>query len=102
MKSSRYRISMAIACLAVTAAAHGGALDTLRDAARQTVLNNPEVLSAFHEFQAAEQQTRVAKGGYLPRVDLEAAVGAERIDEPRYDEYDFTRDRVSLMLNQMI
>ncbi len=102
MKSSRYRISMAIACLAVTAAAHGGALNTLRDAARQTVLNNPEVLSAFHEFQAAEQQTRVAKGGYLPRVDLEAAVGAERIDEPRFDEYDFTRDRVSLMLNQMI
>ena len=108
MKSSPFRLSITIACMVIAGYAHGGTLTTLRDAARQTVMNNPEVLSAFHEFQAAEQQTRVAKGGYLPRLDLEAAVGQEfiddqRFDDPRFDdEYDFSRDRVSVMLNQMI
>ncbi len=102
MKTSRFRLSMATACLAFVATAHAGTLSSLRDAARQTVMSNPEVLSAFHEFRAAEQQTRVARGGYLPRLDLEAAVGTQRIDDPRFDDYDFNRDRVSVLLSQMI
>jgi len=102
MMSSLFRVPMVLAGVLAACAVQAGTLGTLRDAARQAVVNNPDVLSAFHEFQAAEQQVRVARGDYLPRVDVEAAVGAERIDDPRYDDYDFTRDRVSVLLNQMV
>ncbi len=79
-----------------------GALVSLVDAARQSVVENPEVLAAWHEYEAASEQTRVARGGYLPRVDLEAGVGEERIDDPRYAQNTFSRDRVSVSLSQML
>jgi len=89
--------------MAMAGAVAAGNLTNLRDAARQTVMNNPEVLSAFNEFQAAEQQVKVARGGYFPRLDLEAGVGKEWHDDPRYvDQYDFGRDRVGLALSQML
>lgn len=79
-----------------------GETATLDDAARQAVMSNPEVLSSFHAFQAAEQETRVARGGYFPRLDLEGGVGKERIDDPRFPINDFSRDRISLSLSQML
>jgi len=82
--------------------AASGTLEDLRSVARQTVTSNPEVRAAVQEYLAADEMTRVASGGYLPRLDLEAGVGRERIDDPRYLERDFTRDRVSVMLSQMI
>jgi adhesin transport system outer membrane protein len=51
---------------------------------------------------AAQEQTRVAKGGYLPRIDVEAGVGKESNDYPEWDQNDFSRDRVSFSLNQML
>jgi adhesin transport system outer membrane protein len=86
---------------AVTASSQAGFL-TLPEAVRHTVLSNPEVQAAFHEFQAAEQETRVARGGYYPRIDLEAGIGEERIDDPRFSDTDFGRDRVSVTLSQML
>ncbi|MFM7273116.1 MAG: TolC family outer membrane protein [Gammaproteobacteria bacterium] len=77
-------------------------MDTLRDAARRSVLENPEVLAAWREFQAAAQEVQVAEGGYYPRVDLKAGVGEERINDPRLDVNTFDRDRVSLNLSQML
>jgi outer membrane protein, adhesin transport system len=79
-----------------------GTSASLTDAARKSVVENPEVLAAWHEYEAATEQTRVAQGGYLPRVDLEAGVGEERIDDPRYAENTFGRDRVSVSLSQML
>lgn len=83
-------------------AEQANAKGTLTDATRRAVISNPEVLSNFHAFQAAEQETRVARGGYFPRLDLEGGVGRERIDDPRFPVNDFSRDRVSLSLSQML
>jgi len=82
--------------------ASAGTLGTLRDAARHTVTSNPGVRAAVNEFEAAEAQVRAAKGGYLPRIDLEAGIGTERIDDPRYNVNNFDRDRVSVLLSQML
>ena len=79
-----------------------GTAGTLVDAARKSVLENPEVLAAFHEYSAATEETAVARGGYFPRVDLEAGIGEERIDDPRYAQNTFSRDRVSVSLSQML
>ena len=97
--------------IGVTAAQSSAAvaqeLTTLQDATREAVLNNPGVLNAFHSYQAASNETRVAWGRYLPRVDLEGAYGKEYRDGRQIvnqfgDDYDFTRDRVSLALTQML
>ena len=97
-------IAIWAASLSVTAqeSAVSGTAATLVEAARKSVLENPEVLAAWHEYEAASEQTLVAKGGYLPRVDLEAGVGRERIDDPRFAENTFSRDRVSVSLSQML
>jgi outer membrane protein, adhesin transport system len=92
----------AVMALLFAATASAGNLTTLREAARHTVLNNPEVRATVNEFEASEEQVKVAKGRYLPRIDLEAGIGQERIDDPRFGANDFSRDRVSVLLNQMI
>ena len=51
---------------------------TLRAAAQKAIASNPEVTSRFNAFQAADQEIGVAKGGYLPRLDLSAGVGRTR------------------------
>ena len=99
-----FRSAVALAAVGVSAqeTPSPGALTNLADAARKSVLENPEVLAAWHEYEAATEQTAVARGGYLPRVDLEAGVGEERIDDPRYAQNTFSRDRVSVSLSQML
>ena len=53
---------------------------TLKEAAQQAVLTNPEVLSRWHTIRAAEAERDAARGGLLPRVDLTATLGPERRD----------------------
>lgn len=74
---------------------------TLKEAAQQAVLNNPEVLARWHTYRAATENIDVAKGAYLPKVDLNASVGRERRDTPlREDTY--TRSGLSLFLTQKL
>jgi adhesin transport system outer membrane protein len=47
----------------------------LLDAVRKAVVTSPEVQASFYEYQAATAAQDVAKGGYLPSLDLSAAVG---------------------------
>jgi adhesin transport system outer membrane protein len=54
---------------------------SLKDAAQQAVLSNPEVLARFHALEAAKAERDAAFGGFLPRVDVSATTGRER----RYD-----------------
>jgi adhesin transport system outer membrane protein len=59
-----------------------GQFATLREVAQKAVLNNPEVMARWHNFKAAVEEVGVARGGYLPRVDLTAAAGREYLKEP--------------------
>jgi adhesin transport system outer membrane protein len=74
---------------------------TLKEAAQEAVLKNPEVLSRWHAFKAATENVGVVKGSYLPDVDLTAGVAAERQDTPTIDD-EYTRSGLSLVLNQML
>ena len=73
--------------IAVLFALHGTALAesvpaALREAALKAVGTNPEVQARWHAFQAAGAEQDVARGGYLPQIDLNAGVGRERQDLP--------------------
>lgn len=88
--------------LLLSCGAHAGDISDLREAVRNTILSNPEIQAAYREFLSAEQQVLVAKGGFLPRIDLEAGAGVERINDPRFASAEFDRERASIALEQML
>lgn len=96
-------------CAAVTllAAGHAAAqtTDTLRAAAEKAVSGNPEVTARFNAFRSATDAVDVARGGFLPRVDLNASVGKDndRINGRLPTEsQSLTRSAVGLSLTQLL
>ena len=83
----------------VAATAPAGTL-TLRDAAQQAVLTNPEVLARGHGVRAAEAERDAARGGFLPRVDLNLSTGTERQSDVNGGNYG--RSSGSLTLTQLL
>lgn len=77
---------------------------TLSDAVRKAVVENPEVQARWHNFLAAGEERNIARGGYLPRVDVYAGVGRERYWQRRSDpsrQY-FNRADATIALTQML
>ncbi|MDE2342821.1 MAG: TolC family outer membrane protein [Betaproteobacteria bacterium] len=94
---------MALGCLSEAAAAEG---NLLKDLTQKALLNNPDVLSHWHDFNAATQEIRVARGGYFPKVDLSSNAGNERLTSPLSQFYsissNFYRDTTTVTLTQML
>lgn len=75
----------------------------LREIAQQAVLKSPEVTTRWRSYKAADEEIGVARGGYLPRVDLTAGVGRESLKTPPVNSKDdYTRRGYALTLNQMV
>ncbi|WP_053076665.1 TolC family outer membrane protein [Caenimonas sp. SL110] len=73
---------------------------TLKEAAQLAVLKNPEVLARWHAIKAAEAEREAARGGLLPRVDLNATAGPERRTGATTGDY--SRNWTSLSLTQLL
>ena len=93
-------LATAFAPLAAAQAPSGAA--TVRDAIQKAVVSNPEVQARWHGFLAAKEEQDVARGGFLPRVDVTAGVGRERQTDPNLPDRDYTRRGLTLSLNQML
>jgi adhesin transport system outer membrane protein len=92
-------LSSAISAIAQS----NGVPATLKDIVQQAVLNSPEVTSKWHNYKAAEEEIGVARGGFLPHVDLTAGSGRESLKQPPLNERDnYTRSGYVLSLNQML
>ena len=79
--------------------------EPLVQAARKAVVSNPEVQARWNGFKAADSERDVARGGYLPQIDLSASSGRESRDSPlaaggTYGTYNF--NAAQLTLNQML
>ena len=55
---------------------------TVKEAVAVALESNPEIGQAAENREAIEFELRQARGLYLPSVDLEAGVGARRLDNP--------------------
>lgn len=55
---------------------------TLKDAVRQTIQNHPSISAARANRIATGYELKQAQGRFLPRIDLNAEVGAQWIDRP--------------------
>lgn len=89
--------------LAVGASLQAQAI-TLKDAAQEAVLRNPEVAAKWHAYKEATESVGTAKGRYLPKVDLNAGIFREHKDDPAaaLGHRDFTSRGVELSLNQIL
>ncbi|GAB1262922.1 TolC family outer membrane protein [Aurantivibrio plasticivorans] len=76
-------------------------ITSLGDAVREAVNNNPEVKASWHEFEAAREEVKIAKGGFYPSVDLEAQSGKVDSDNPAFldDKYRRTTSRIAVTQN---
>ena len=74
----------------------------LLDAVRKAVVGNPEVQARWHGYQAATAARDVARGGYLPRIDLNAGLGKRWRKDPNKSSDNWTYGGAGLDLNQMI
>lgn len=101
MNNTSLRVLVSAIALVMSSSVAMAAEVTLKDAAQEAVLKNPEVLSRWHAFRAATENIDVVKGGYRPKVDLSAGVALERQDTPSINDT-YTRSGLSLVLNQML
>lgn len=70
--------------------------NTVKDVALQALETNPEVQAAWHEFKAAAQDVRVARGGYLPTVDIGASAGKSNRDYDGRGVYNTAQGQITL------
>jgi len=75
---------------------------SLQDTVKNAIVSNPEVQARWHEFQSSLHEQDVARGGFLPRVDLSTGVGRERLNPPSLPTTNLTRRGATLSLSQMI
>lgn len=55
---------------------------TLSEAIQSTIDNHPEIHSGTNNRLSADEELKIAKGGYLPTVDALASYGREQTDSP--------------------
>ena len=104
MKMKRHytkTIILSAIAVALCAPVANAAETTLKEAAQEAVLKNPEVLMKWHAFRSATENIDVIKGRYKPRVDVSAGVGREHLDSPTTNST-YNTSAVSFMLNQML
>jgi adhesin transport system outer membrane protein len=81
--------------------------ETLQDAVTQAVRTNPEALEAINRRLAADEGVKGARGGYFPRLDVNAGIGRERLDDAYarslgMSDTTFTRRQAVVTLTQML
>ncbi|CEP35465.1 MULTISPECIES: TolC family outer membrane protein [unclassified Halomonas] len=67
---------------------------------QQTIISNPDVNAAWANFSASGSDVRVAKGNYLPSIDVSAGVG--RQDQQNDGRGSYSSDFAELTLTQMV
>ena len=81
----------------------GASDQMLKEAVQASVAKNPEVLARWHAFQEAAEEVGVARGGFLPKLDLSAGSGRVRTYQHRLGIDDsYHGNESSLVLRQML
>ncbi len=81
----------------------GASDQMLKEAVQASMAKNPEVLARWHAFQEAAEEVGVARGGFLPKLDLSAGSGRVRTNQHRLGIDDsYHGNESSLVLRQML
>ena len=101
MLKTLFRVSILAASIG---AAYPVQAITLKQAAQEAVLRNPEVQTSWHVFKSASEEIETARSGYWPKIDASAGISRERY---RYEDQlapdrDYTSRGLGLHLRQML
>ena len=88
-----------MALLVASMYAHAQSADPLQATARKAIESNPEIGASLNGYRASVDEVDVARGGYLPRVDLTVNAGRERNRSTTLDPHSFKLDRTGAALN---
>ena len=105
LKSGLHALALAaLTFSAQTALAQAGGANGLAAAVQKAIDSNPEVTARLNALRAASKEVDVAKGGYLPTVDLSADVGRDRdkVDQRNPESRSFSRSGLALTANQVL
>lgn len=76
---------------------------TLKESVERAVLNNPEIKFKHQSLLAADSEQDVAKGGWRPRIDMEARTGrAGTLSPGSTTSFDYNHSITTLQLRQML
>lgn len=80
MRHIPHLLALVLLCQSQLASAQtsGVANDPLHHAVEKALATNPEVTARFNAYRAAGDAVDAARGGLLPRLDLNASVGVDR------------------------
>ena len=105
LKSGLHALALAaLTFTAQTALAQAGTATGLAAAVQKAIDSNPDVTARLNALRAASNEVDVAKGGYLPTVDLSADVGRDRdkVDQRNPESRSFSRSGLALTANQVL
>ncbi len=105
LKSGLHALALAaLTFTAQTALAQAGTATGLAGAVQKAIDSNPDVTARLNALRAASNEVDVAKGGYLPTVDLSADVGRDRdkVDQRNPESRSFSRSGLALTANQVL
>ena len=106
-RAPRHRLVEALSGVALCLACAGALAqptDPLRAAVEKAVTTNPEVTARYNAYRASLDAVDVARGAYLPRVDLTASIGQDndRISSRNPSTQTLSRTAVGLNLTQLL
>lgn len=105
LKSGLHALALAaLTFTAQTALAQADTATGLAAAVQKAIDSNPDVTARLNALRAASNEVDVAKGGYLPTVDLSADVGRDRdkVDQRNPESRSFSRSGLALTANQVL
>ena len=96
--------SLSLAILSVAAHAQSTQPTGLAAAVQQAINNNPDVTARLNALRAAANEVDVARGQYLPSVDLSASVGrdSDRITSRSPASQSLSRNGLALSASQIL
>lgn len=101
----KFSPSLVVVTLAVLLTSSAGAqvASSLKDAVERAVLSNPEVKFKYQNLLAAGSELEAAKGGWRPRIDLEARGGRASTLSPGLNaSTDYNHSAATLQLRQTL
>ncbi len=100
-KNRSYLTVAVMACFGAAATAQN-LPEPMVSAARKAVVSNPEVQARWNGFKAAGNEREVARGGFLPQIDITGSYGRENRVTPLADYGSYNFRATQLTLNQML
>lgn len=97
-------VSLAVGLTCISIAASAQNADPLRSAVEKAVQGNPEVAARFNAYRASDDAVAVVRGGFLPKLDLDANAGKDRsrITSRVPETQTVNRTGIGLTLSQLL